>query len=417
MENIPPYPVSGTQPMADDNFESAFTDAAQQVAQTPPSAPTEPPAASTAAPVTTPPTPPVQAAEPPAQAATSPAPVAPAQPTLSPFARAAQEAGLPFEGLNDEQIATALAQQIVRTRPYAQYGQQLAPHAEEIRRYFDTQQAPPAVQTPTPPSEPAAWDPEKYFAEKWNVPAWSEKYDYVIQQGMVQRNAETGLFEATPGFESMVMPILSGLNEAQGMTAQQWQGITRGNPYRQFYDVLLEPMRQAWQEDVQQYVGEYYSRQQQEQRINDFENSNATWLYATDPTSGQRVLTSKGQEFYAAIATLREDGVTDPQRLLERAMQLTGRPGASATQAQPSAITPPSAPGAPPVTPPTPVNPQASNQQQQSTFLQNALERASYSPQAGGYMQAAADNPVTVNETDLNNMFLSDFRQARAGQT
>jgi hypothetical protein len=93
--------------------------------------------------------------------------------------------------------------------------------------------------------------------DKWNVPEWSEKYDYVIQNGMVQRNAETGLYEATPGFESMVMPVLAGLNESAGMTAQQWQGITRGNPYKQFYDVLLEPMRQAWQEDVQSFVAEF----------------------------------------------------------------------------------------------------------------------------------------------------------------
>lgn len=398
-----------------ENFESAFTDAA---ASAPVS--TQPPpesAPATSAPASAPVVEDQPTADVSAPAA-SPAPAV-APPTLSPYALAAQEAGLPYEGLTDAQIAQAMAQHIVRTRPYAQYGQQLAPHADQIKQYFDSQQQPPG-QTPSQPApaaaEPQGWDADRYFNDKWNVPEWSEKYDYVIQNGMVQRNAETGLYEATPGFESMVMSILPGLNESAGMTAQQWQGITRGNPYKQFYDVLLEPMRQAWQEDVQSFVAEYSQRQQQEQRINDFEASNASWLYGVDPLNGQRVLTAAGQQFYQAIATLREDGVTDPQRLLERAMQLTGRSGAPPTQAQPPAITPPSAPIAPPV-PPAPVSPQVANQQQQQTFLQNALERASYSPQAGGYTQVASDHPVTVDENELNNMFVSGFRTARAGQT
>ena len=101
-----------------------------------------------------------------------------------------------FEGLTDEQIASSMAQHIVRSRPYATYGQQMAPYADQIREYFDREKQPPQPTATPAASAEEGWNEEKYFAEKWAAPKWDDQYNFVIQQGMVQRNAETGLYEA-----------------------------------------------------------------------------------------------------------------------------------------------------------------------------------------------------------------------------
>ena len=125
-------------------------------------------------------------------------PPAPTPPQSTPYARAAQEAGLQFEGLTDEQIASSMVQHIVRSRPYATYGQQMAPYADQIREYFDREKQPPQPTATPAASAEEGWNEEKYFAEKWAAPKWDDQYNFVIQQGMVQRNAETGLYEACP---------------------------------------------------------------------------------------------------------------------------------------------------------------------------------------------------------------------------
>jgi len=131
---------TGTPTEGEHDFESAFTTAAAEAAT-----PTTP---------ATPATPPVQAApaqaspQPPATApAPTPPPAAETPPQLSALARAAQTAGLQFEGLSDEQIAQSMSDQIVRSRPYATYGQQMAPYADQIREYFE-RGAPQPQQTP-----------------------------------------------------------------------------------------------------------------------------------------------------------------------------------------------------------------------------------------------------------------------------
>jgi hypothetical protein len=410
---------------SDDNFQSAFTDAMaastaasqQQAAPQADSAPLQ--SAGSAAqdaglqqqapPQPPQPVPPVgqQPAQPTQAAAPSPP---------SAFATAAREAGFQTDGLTDEQIAHAMRDHIVRTRPYANYGQQMAPYADQIRTYFEQQgdqgRAQQAAQEPHPKAED--WTEDGYFTEKWSAPKWDDSFTFAIQNGIVQRNAETGLYEAAPGYEGMAMELLPGLNKAAGWTAQQWQGITRGNPYRQFYDVLREPLQRAWKSDIEQMVAEQLARQSTEQRVNSFEQENAAWLYATDQHTGQRILTQRGQEFYDEIDVLRESGVTDPNRLISLAIRRVGPPQQVAAPPQPNLQ---AAPGqmaqvAPPVPPPV-VSPQVANVAQQATFLQNALQRASHSPQAGGASAHAPDHPMSVNENDLNNMFVSEFRNAQ----
>lgn len=324
---------------------------------------------------------------------------------MSALAQAAQRAGLTTSGLSDEQIAAAMADTIVRTRPYATYGQQMAPYADQIRQYFEQQTPPAQPAAPAPQADENAWDNSKYFSEKWPAPKWDETYNFAISQGMVRRNEDTGLFEPAPGYEQMVMELLPGLNRATTFTAQQWQQITRGNPYQQFYDVLEEPLRHAWQEDIRQIVREHLEQQQVEQRVNRFEVENSNWLYTVDPQTGARVPSAKGQEFYNEIAGLRERGINDPQTLIDLASRLVGAGGPPTSAPAPTA-------GVPPV-PPAPVPPQVASAQQTSTFLQTALERAAHAPSAGGYTSVLPDQPVTVSEVELNNMFTQALRETQ----
>jgi len=385
-----------------ESFEQAFTNAARDAAaqQTPPpgAAPAVPPS-------------PTPAPEPQAQASQQSAPAAPTPAPVSPWAQAAEAAGLSHDGLNEEQLAQAVRDYIGSTRPYVAYGQQVAPYADQIREFFERQGQPatPAAAASDGKPAPEEWSEERYFQEKWDAPKWDNSYTFAIQQGMVQRNQDTGLYEAAPGYESLVIGLLPGLNQAASFTAQQWQDITRGNPYRQFYDVLAEPMRRQWQSDMQKLIAEEFERYGVSQHVNSFEAENASWLYTVDPQTGNRVLTPQGQTFYQEIETLQEAGVTDPQRLITLAMRHIS---ASTPLVAPQSGAPDAATQPPPVPAPA-ASPQVASAAQQATFLQNALQRASHSPQAGGYVQPAPDHPVTVNEQELGNMFVTEFRNAQ----
>lgn len=334
---------------------------------------------------------------------------------LSPWAQAAAEAGLAHEGLTDEQLAQAMRDYVKSTRPFVAYGQQVAPYADQIREFFE-QQGQPAAQpaaaaSAAPAAEPTpdAWSEDKYFQEKWDAPKWDPSYTFALQQGMVQRNPETGLYEAAPGYESLVIGLLPGLNQATTFTHQRWQEITRGNPYRQFYDVLSEPLRRQWQTDMQQLIAEEFERYGVSQRVNSFEAENASWIYTIDPQTGNRILTPQGQVFYQEIEMLQEAGVTDPQHLITLAMRHISAPPPPVA---PQSGAPPAVPEPPPMPAPA-ASPQVASANLQATFLQNALQRAAHAPQAGGYVQPAPDHPVTVDDQQLNSMFVTEFRNAR----
>ena len=397
----------------DMNFQSAFTDASVPP-QGPPS--TQPPAAAPAVPAAPEPTPtpipePIQAPSPvpiPGQPSPEPAPAPtvpqPAAPIQSEVATMAAQAGITVDGKTDAQIFQEITQGYAQMRPYAEWAQQIAPHYDEITDYLKEKQQPAA---PAEPKEPE-WTPEQYFQEKWQAPTWDAQFDVAINNNYVSRNSETGLWESSPGFEQMTMGIVPKMNEVLAHSQQQWQDLTRGNPYEKFYDALHEPMKRAWQSDIERIVEQRMEAQQTASNAERFEQDNAQWLYAQDQNTGQRVMTEQGQQFYEAINYFKERGVTDPQSLLECATRTVR--GAQQTQPPASATPTPQAPVPQPTTTPAP----ADGTTPQSTFIQNALDRARHQPNAGGFTQQAPDNPVNVGENELNNMFISSFEASQA---
>jgi hypothetical protein len=165
------------------------------------------------------------------------------------------------------------------------------------------------------------WDPNGYFKQKWAGPEWEGEWEYAEKHGIVQRNPESGLYEPVPGREIMAGQVVQQMNHALLARQQQWQQITQGNPYKQFYDVLYEPMQKAWQADVQKVIEQTFAQRETQSFVDKFESENAGWLYQQAPT-GQRTMTEQGKAFYDAIGVLQDSGVTDPRKIVDLATKM-----------------------------------------------------------------------------------------------
>jgi hypothetical protein len=296
----------------------------------------------------------------------------------------ARQAGFQLgENPTADEIARMAIQQVQTLNPMAQYAQQLLPHAAEFQKFLESQQQPAVPATPED-----EWTQEKYFSDLWGS-AWDDKYSLAIEQRMVQRDENTGLWAPAPGYEMIVAGILPGMNEAQHKQSQNWQQITRANPYQHFYEKLQEPMQRAWRSDMQKAIQEELSKVKQESVIDQFEQKNAAWLYTNQ--NGQRAYSPHGQKFVDAFQRLQKNGITDHAELLALASQLAGAPTTPA-----------------PAIPAVPA-PLAASATQQQSFLANAIQQSGHS--AGNAPDPVA--PVNVQETDLNNMFVSAFRSSQ----
>jgi hypothetical protein len=395
-----------SEPEGDSNFENAFNDAARETPASPPPASS----AQTPAPGSSPPNPAAglsgsapPAAPPAAQAFAPPAAPPPAAPPSVPSVLdRARAAGLPLDGIDNEgALAGLLLERLQQMSPYVQLGQ----------RYLTEQ---PGQQPAAQPEaeKPDEWTPEKYFAEKWNAPEWDPKWDFLIEKGLVSRNAETGLWEAgMPGAEAMVMPYLGALNQADEQRRSQVSGLFQGNPYQNFYEVLREPMERAVMAKVEELLGQRFSQVEQMDSLSKFENDNRSWLF---DQSGQ--YSEHGQRFIAQAQQLQAAGITDLETVLKLTTQLVPppaqQPQGAAAPAQPAAPGPNAgkprdehgrfvtAPQTPPAAPPTP----------QEAFLQRAQQRASHSPSSQGYAEGAPGAPVNLEQHELETLFENQWR-------
>lgn len=368
----------------DNSFQSAFTEAQASQAQPP-----EQQATATPEPESTPveSTPPV---EPPSDPSNE-----------FDISAVAREVGLNVEGKSDADIVREIASQYKQLKPYAEYGQQLVPYADQINEYFNSQ-GKPVEQKPADEDE---WSEQAYFQKQWNTPQWSESYDFAEQAGIVQVNPETGLYEAAPGREQMAMPLLNGMNEAVVARRQQWNKLMQGNLWEQAYNSLVTPLQKKWQEDMEKKIEERLSSMQTQSFVDKFESDNADWLYVKDQTTGQLNMTEKGREFYDAISQLKQNGISDPRTLIDFAKRMvaaadTLQPSQGQQQVQPQ----------PHQAPAEQTSPEQVSAEKQKSFLENAMDKARHSPSSGGFTTPAPDHPVNVSETELNSMFVSGFK-------
>jgi len=394
------------------DFQNAFSDAQNQAdnaAQTPEqSTPPEPQStppqqvdtSQNVAPEPQPPQPPQQP---------------PAEPTQSDIAQAAARAGINVDGRDDADIMNELATGYARMRPYANWAESLAPHIDDINTLIQQKASGQQQQQQEPASREDEWSPDQYFQQQWDAPQWDRQFDIAIQNGYVRQN-DKGMFEPTPGFEQMAMGLVPKMNDALRANHDLWQDITRGNPYERFHNVLREPLQREWRQDMQAMIAEELARRDAHRTVNQFEQDNAEWLFTQANGSEQSQLSDMGRRFYAAVDELQKGGLADAQQIMNYALAAVGK--GPYAQSQPEQQTPPqSNQTTPDPAPATPNSPPAQQQppSPQQSFLQNALERAAHSPNAGGFTQQDPEShPVNITEGELNSLFVEASRSSNS---
>lgn len=348
----------------------------------------------------------------------------------SPLVQQALSLGIEIdETASSEQLAQAVIAYAQQQQPYAQYGQGLMPHAQQINEYFNSankpQQTPgqPEAEKPDPVQNAQdEWNPQKYFAEKWNAPAMKPEHQRMIDDGLVQTD-DNGRIVAAPGYESVVAPYLPDINTALSARQQNWRELMGTNPYEKFYDVLKEPLLKSIQQSIEEQVESRLSKsaeqaqqeksqQQAQQQLSDFDEKNSDWLYEKDAQgkiiggeTGKPLMTKQGQAFVKQYQDLYQRGITDEKTLLELSMRLVGpqqvNQPASAAPQQPAAQV---------------KTPEQANQEAQESFLETAKKKAMHSPQQGSAPMGSPDTPVHVSKGELDNLFINAFAQASGQQ-
>lgn len=336
-------------------------------------------------------------AAPASPAASQPAsqPAAPAAPQVSALAAQAAQLGIELPATaSDADVASALLSRYQQAAPLAQYAQSLLPHADQINEYFASRGQPQQAAVPAQPSE---WSIDGHFQKAWDAPKLTSEMQFAINQGMVVRDAETGLMVAKPGMELMVAPLLQGLNQALNWTSEKTRDFLTNNPYRQTFDVLKDPIERLIEERIQQRFAATRSQEDAVGAVNSFEQANADWMYQA-ANNGGRLLTPKGQQFVKLAREMSASYTGNPVHLLELCKGYVN--GASTAQ---------------PATPAAPATPAQVSQQQKSSFLQNAISNAAQQPAGGGPSSVQQPSgPTVVSPLELDNMFLNEFRARQA---
>lgn len=263
-------------------------------------------------------------------------------------------------------------------------------------RQAQKQYQPPAPEAVAPvQADPNKWDPDSYFDQKWGV-QWSPDFDQAISSGIVVTDPETNTYVAKPGYEAVAAPILPRLNDAYRQVSQKWAGLTKGNLFKEVYNVTKDPILR----EVERLVDERLSRVQQQtvtqSVVEKFEQDNSSWMYSQDPVTKELLPTPEGSRMIRAVQALYAQGETDPRRAIQDALEITGL--SERTKPKQAAA---------PVQAPTAV----SSQSPQQSFLERAREANAYSPSASG--PGSDPGNQVVSEDDLNRLFVRSFQGSR----
>jgi hypothetical protein len=198
----------------------------------------------------------------------------------------------------------------------------------------------------------------------------------------------------------LVGSILGPLNDASGFNQQKWREIAKSNPIEFFYKNMLEPMRRQWQQDLQQTMQQERSTIETQSAVAKFEQDNSSWMYA----NGQP--TQEGQWFLDTVSRYQGKFGGDLMAAIEVANEIRSarvqsqQPNQAAPQQvaqQPQPISQPQAVAAP-------------QAPQQTSFIEDARQRASHTPRAGGTtVQSPSYQPENISALDLDNLFSASY--------
>lgn len=354
--------------------------------------------------------PPPEPSQPAASSATPPEQPAltPEQPSFATsglYARA-QAAGLPLDGIDNEgAFAEALLDRYMQDLPYAQHGRSTLSGAGKGSKQ-------PADDEEDDDADPEGFDTDAHFGSLWQAPQINDQAKFLIQQGIVQLG-DNGLYEAKTGFEAMALPVLNELNQAHVAQREQMQKLFDGNFYQNIYNGLSPALEHRFQKMLDERLATQFQSYDQQVQASSFEKQfteqHKAWLYQPDGR-----LTADGEKFVKTVHELREQGITDPQKLADYAVKLSGV-NTNPAPSQPAPATPANA-GKPrdgqgrflPAGTPAPVV------KKQESFIEEMRRKAAPSGNQGSYTEVAGEF-VPSNEGELDNMFTNAWHAHKSG--
>jgi len=327
----------------------------------------------------------------------------------------AKQIGLPTDTISSEaDLASSLMEQLRNQQDLANYGQQMLPYAEQFRNWMNNPTAPaPQAEQPERKSE-NEWNKQEYFASQYGGPVQTPEIQSAIDSGILQRDVETGMWTASPGFEVAAGSMIAEANAVQKHSASWWQKLTQGNPLEALWNHLEEPVNRLVAQRVEEMVSQRESQRDSQSALDNYVDANASWLFTTDPKTGREVTTERGQMFVDELERLERAGVQSQADRVAIAQRLIGLPAQDPPE---KAATPPAqadtaaAQGslgtaessAPPAQPP--VQPQ----DPRKTFLDNA-RRASHQPSSNGGT-SSPDAPAAMDEIDLETLVSRRYKE------
>ena len=312
----------------------------------------------------------------------------------------ARNAGLNVsDTATDAEIVHALQNHIAQMQGYASLGQYLAPHAARLNQALTQPPAPPQAQE-NPKDE---WDLNSHFRKQWEIADWKPEYQTAIDRGLVTRD-ESGMYAPVPGMEMLVAPFIGQMNQALIQRNNNWQKLMQGNPVEFMHNALIEPIRRQMRAEFEQVLAQRESQTQATSFVDNWEKQNASWLYDQNNQP-----TAEGQWFISAVQRIAPRLGNDYAAAVREvdALRSTYRE-----------FHPPQQPSPPqPAAPKAPVQQPAATATQQSSFIQDAAQRASHTPRAGGTVTQSPDyQPENIAPMELQNLFTNSWR-AQRGQS
>lgn len=309
----------------------------------------------------------------------------------------AQQAGLPLDGINDtESLASAILDQFVQSRPYAEYGRSALSNADPRRE--------PAYEGHQDQPEQVDFDEQDYFSKAWTVPTLSPGAEFALKHGAFTEN-DKGMIIPAAGLEQIALPYIKEINDYQQAQLQQNESF-RQNPVKFMAEKLLPYFEHKLSGRFQEYTQERFQEHEHRNFEEKFKAEN-TWLF--DERGG---LSQDGVKFRDTVAQLRAQGIRDPQVLADYAIKLAG---ISTTKQEPQQAAQEVqgrvrdehgrfVPAGKPAPAPT----------KQESFIEKARRNAAAAGSQSGHGESGGDY-VVANEGELENMFTAAFKKHAAG--
>lgn len=330
----------------------------------------------------------------------------------------AQAAGLQLDGISSaDQLAEQVLDRYLQDRAYAEYGRSsLAGNGPNRQpNQPDSQDG-----GETDPVE-EAFDEQGHFSNLWNVPALDDACKYAIQNGLVVLG-EDGIFQAKPGMEAHVLPLLQTINQSHLSQKELVGKLFEGNFYQNvdkgLWPAFESRLNRMLDERLNGRFSDYQKQVTEQSFVDKFVTDNKAWLY--DATGNN--LSADGIKFQQTVEELRKNGITDPQVLANYAIKIAGINTHAGSAAQATATGQPAGQGQPapnsgkardehgrflPAGTPAPV-PQKTKQE---SFLDKARRSVTNSDSRSGGLNSGADYQIS-NEAELENLFSDAWKQA-----